>query len=159
MRSRGDNHIEAFMTQGESESPAEVVYLGRYVIHDVPHQASGMTVVNIAYHYDLSGTVKVVARPQGSTEELPVTVEDVPADVPDRFLEPPLQLVGALERGQEEVVVGPGVGGHPGSGPALLHPLEGPGPLVVVEHGPEGVEVVGPVLGVVVGQLGPQVTP
>jgi len=88
-RSRGDNQLEVFMTQGETESPAQVVYIGKYVVHDIPHQQSGITVIDVAYHYDRSGTVNVTARPKGSKKDLRVTVEDLPPDVPDRFLVPP----------------------------------------------------------------------
>lgn len=87
--SRGDNLIEVFMTQGETESPAEVVYIGKYVVHDIPHQQTGITVLDVTYHYDNSGTVKVTARPKGADTDLRVTVEKLPADVPGRFLVPP----------------------------------------------------------------------
>lgn len=90
-RRQGDNTIEAFMTQGETDSPGEVAYIGRYVIHSIPHQ-SGLTVIDVTYHYDASGTVRVTARPKGSPVDLPVTVENLPADVPQRFLVRPEAL-------------------------------------------------------------------
>ncbi|MGE4182777.1 MAG: Hsp70 family protein [Limisphaerales bacterium] len=88
-RGRGSNQIEVFITQGETDSPAEVVYIGKYVVHDIPHQKSGITVIDVAYHYDRSGTVNVTARAKGSVRDLRVTVEELPADVPSRFLAPP----------------------------------------------------------------------
>ncbi len=87
-RSRpGSNQLEVYVTQGESESPGDVVYLGRYLLHDLPHSVSGPTVVDITYSYDVSGTVSV----DGAVEDTPlrVTVENLPGDVPDRFLRPP----------------------------------------------------------------------
>jgi molecular chaperone DnaK len=90
-RRSGDNTIEVFMTQGETEAPGEVAYIGRYVIHDIPHQ-SGVTVIEVTYHYDAGGTVSVTARPKGDTIDLRVTVEALPPDVPNRFLGRPEAL-------------------------------------------------------------------
>lgn len=95
-RSRGDNEIEVFMTQGESESPGEVAYVGRYVVHDVPHQQAGITVVDVTYRYDRSGTVQVTARTKESPQDLRITVEDLPNDVSNRFLVSP-ELLQASE--------------------------------------------------------------
>jgi molecular chaperone DnaK len=88
-RSRGANEIEVYVTQGEGAHPGDVAYLGRHVIHDVPHTPGGMTVVDVSYAYDESGTVGVTARARGEQGELRATVEPLPDDVPDRFLRPP----------------------------------------------------------------------
>jgi len=95
-RGSGENRIEVFMTQGETDSPAEVVYIGKYVVHGIPHHQSGIAVIDVAYHYDRSGTVNVTARPKASKKDLRVTVEDLPLDVPDRFLVPPEPLKVAV---------------------------------------------------------------
>lgn len=92
-RARVDNHLEVFMTQGESASPAEVDYLGLYVLHDVPRAADGPTLVDIEYRYDRSGTVQVSAAVRESGEPLRLSIEPLPSDVPDRFLRPPLEQV------------------------------------------------------------------
>jgi molecular chaperone DnaK len=92
-RSSGENVLEVFMTQGETDSPAEVTFIGRYVVHDVPHQPSGITAIDIAYGYDRSGIVNVRARPAGAAHGLRVTVEELPHDVPGRFLVPPQREV------------------------------------------------------------------
>jgi molecular chaperone DnaK len=84
-RRRGENTIEVFMTQGEVETPTAVSYLGLYTVHDVPHAPSGVTVVEITYRYDASGTVQVSARAKGTSEALRVTVDPLPPDVPARF--------------------------------------------------------------------------
>ena len=88
-RRGGENRIEVFMTQGETEGPDEVAYIGRYVVSDVPHAPSGVSVVDVTYRYDRSGTVEVGASARESGARLPVAVEALPADVPDRFLESP----------------------------------------------------------------------
>lgn len=88
-RRHGANRLEIFMTQGESESPAVVSYIGLYVIENIPHQESGIAVVEVSYHYDISGTVSVTARLKGDGVELPVKLEPLPPDVPDRFLGKP----------------------------------------------------------------------
>jgi len=83
------NWIEVFVTQGETGSPADVSYLGRYVLSDIPHQSGGGVVLDVEYRYDESGTVHVAGRVRGSDSPLPLTVEPLPDDVPERFLEPP----------------------------------------------------------------------
>ncbi len=88
-RATGANTIEIFLTQGESESPADVAYLGRHLIHEVPHRTSGPAVVDIQYRYDVSGTVAIDAFDRRSGKPLRITVEALPADVPARFLVAP----------------------------------------------------------------------
>ena len=91
-RSNDDNQLEIFMTQGEWDgagSPGQVIYLGRYVIRKIPHDSSGTAIIDIDYAYDLSGSVGVRARLASNGTDLPVEVETLPADVPQRFLQPP----------------------------------------------------------------------
>jgi molecular chaperone DnaK len=87
--------LEVFLTQGETESPAEPVYLGKYVVTDIPPKTE---VLDIEYSYDISGTVQVAARVGATEQQLPVTVEPLPPDVPDRFIVPPeqSQLMGHI---------------------------------------------------------------
>ena len=85
------NTLEVFVTQGESESPADVTYLGRYVLRGLPHAEGGAAVVDIRYSYDASGTVQVAARARATGDALQVEVEPLPDDVPARFLRPPLE--------------------------------------------------------------------
>jgi molecular chaperone DnaK (HSP70)/uncharacterized protein YegL len=91
--SRSDNELEIFMTQGESESPGDVAYLGRYVVRDIPHQQGGLAVVDVSYHYDQSGTVQVEARIKADNKPLKIIIDKLPLDIPDRFLKPPELLV------------------------------------------------------------------
>jgi molecular chaperone DnaK len=81
--------LEVYVTQGESESPADIAYLGKYLIKAVPPVAGGVQVLDIEYRYDDSGTVAVAARVQADGQALDVTVEPLPSDVPARFLGPP----------------------------------------------------------------------
>ncbi|MEA2689724.1 MAG: molecular chaperone DnaK [Candidatus Eremiobacteraeota bacterium] len=81
--------LEVFMTQGESDAPGDVTYLGKHVVTDVPPDPSGVTIVDIEYSYDASATVHVSARVRSSGQALAVCVEPLPPDVPQRFLGPP----------------------------------------------------------------------
>jgi molecular chaperone DnaK (HSP70) len=89
-RRHGGTELEIFMTQGESESPAHVTYLGRHVVPDVPPDSKGVTVIDIEYSYDVSGTMQVAARVRASGQPLTVRVEPLPPDIPERFLAPPV---------------------------------------------------------------------
>jgi molecular chaperone DnaK len=92
-RRKGGSELEVFVTQGESNSPADVAYLGRHVVHDIPASPGGLTVIDVQYSYDMSGTVKVAAKVRLTGQPLSVTVEPLPSDVPDRFLKPPVEEV------------------------------------------------------------------
>lgn len=91
----GRNRLEVYMTQGETDSPADVTYLGRYVIPDIPHAESGLAVIDISYQYDVSGTVKVSGAVRGSGSPLSFTVEPLPSDVPARFSRSPEEALVA----------------------------------------------------------------
>jgi molecular chaperone DnaK (HSP70) len=85
----GEDYLEIFMTQGEVESPGDVVYLGRYVLHGLPASGNQALTVEVEYAYDESGTVSVSGRLRGRDGPLPLRVEPLPPDVPARFLRPP----------------------------------------------------------------------
>ncbi len=89
----GENYLDIYMTQGEVSSPADVAYLGRYVLHDLPTQANRPLTIEVEYSYDESGSVQVAGRLQGQPETLRLTIEPLPPDVPARFLQPPPQPV------------------------------------------------------------------
>lgn len=95
-RRNGENVLEVFMTQGESESPADVTYLGKYVLHDIPHGERGLAILDVEYTYDASGTVQVTGRVRPSGKELRMTVEPLPPDVPARFLKAPEETAEAV---------------------------------------------------------------
>jgi molecular chaperone DnaK len=85
----GHADLEVYVTQGESDSPADVAYLGKYLIKQIPATPAGVTVLEIEYRYDHSGTVAVAAQVQATGQALTVCVEALPADVPARFLGAP----------------------------------------------------------------------
>jgi molecular chaperone DnaK (HSP70) len=88
----GDGRLEIFMTQGESEQPGQVTYLGLYAVDTTAVGHKGrQAVIDIEYAYDSSGTVQVAASLRGGGS-LPVGVEPLPDDVPTRFLSPPPAL-------------------------------------------------------------------
>ncbi len=91
VRSSG-GQIEVFMTQGESESPADVSYLGKHVVRLPTGTMRGEVVVDIEYTYDVSGTVSIKARDRASGGGLEVTNEPLPPDVPARFLTVPQEV-------------------------------------------------------------------
>lgn len=88
-RTRRPGSLEVFITQGESAAPGDVSYLGRHTVHDVPPDPKGLTVIDIEYSYDASGTVQVGAKVKATGQALRVTVDPLPPDVPERFRKPP----------------------------------------------------------------------
>jgi uncharacterized protein YegL len=88
LRDTGENLLEIFLTQGETDDPQDCAYLGRYVVTGFG-PGSGDTVVDIEYAYDHSGLVHVAAIDRSTTRPLLVTIDEVPPDVPGRFLSKP----------------------------------------------------------------------
>lgn len=88
-RRSGETYTEIYMTQGESDQPADVCYLGKYVVKNIPTDGKNQVVVDIEYRYDESETVKVSAHTREGRRPLEVAVEALPDDVPARFLEAP----------------------------------------------------------------------
>ncbi|HKS49833.1 MAG TPA: Hsp70 family protein [Amycolatopsis sp.] len=80
----GENLLEIFLTQGETDDPKDCAYLGRYVVTGFG-PGTGGTVVDIEYAYDHSGVVHVSATDRTTTRPLLVTIDAVPPDVPERF--------------------------------------------------------------------------
>lgn len=85
LRDTAENLLEIFLTQGETDDPQDCAYLGRYVVTGFG-PGSGDTVVDIEYAYDHSGVVHVAAIDRNTTRPLLVTIDEVPPDVPERFL-------------------------------------------------------------------------
>jgi molecular chaperone DnaK (HSP70)/uncharacterized protein YegL len=96
------NLLEVYLTQGETADPAQCAYLGRYLVTGLSEPAGGAadTVVDIGYAYDVNGLVSVTAAERDTGRPLTVTVDTVPADVPERFLGTPPQ-----GRGRRHAVV------------------------------------------------------
>lgn len=74
-RKKENNSIAVYVTQGESEDPADCSYVGKYTIRELPHEASGVAIVDIAYEYDRSGVVHVSATDRGQGNPMPIEKE------------------------------------------------------------------------------------
>jgi uncharacterized protein YegL len=85
---KNENMMEIFVTQGEHRSPGDISYLGKYVLHDIPYQQGGNAEIAVTYEYDLSGIVHVAASLK-SREHLKVSKEELPDDIPARFMKVP----------------------------------------------------------------------
>ena len=90
VRRSGDNQLEVFLTQGESDDPQQCAYLGRYVFSDFPPVAEKTAVLDITYEYDKNGVVHIAAVERNSGKPLKLTVEPLPSDVPARFAGRPI---------------------------------------------------------------------
>ncbi|GER86256.1 molecular chaperone DnaK [Dictyobacter vulcani] len=98
VRRGGDTRLEVFLTQGESENPQDCTYLGLYVFINFPKIASRITQLDITYSYDKNGVVNVSAIEKSTGQPLTLKIEDLPADIPGRFLEPPVIPVAPQPR-------------------------------------------------------------
>lgn len=86
---RDRNRLEVFMTQGETESPQDCTYLGKYVFTGIPASAGRQVVIDITYSYNINGMVEVSALERQTRTPLALQIEPLPHDVPARFLLPP----------------------------------------------------------------------
>jgi molecular chaperone DnaK len=84
--------LEVFLTQGETDDPAESTYLGRYLVTGFPAGLVGSVVVDVSYCYDENALVTVSATERSTSTPLRVRVDELPDDVPDRFIVPPAAL-------------------------------------------------------------------
>lgn len=90
LKGDGGDVMEIFLTQGETDDVQDCVYLGRYVVTGFPSsEGSRQAVVDVSYTYDDSALVQVTAAERATGASLDVSVEELPSDVPDRFLERP----------------------------------------------------------------------
>ncbi len=87
--------LEIFLTQGGSDmaAPDTVSYLGRYVVDGTELKATGPQEVDVAYGYNENGTVDVTATLVADGTNLALVARPLPADVPDRFLQPPQKII------------------------------------------------------------------
>ncbi len=82
--------LEVYLTQGETDDPAQSTYLGRYLVTGFPPQVTGPAVIDITYCYDENAVVSVSAVERSTGTRLKVMEEELPDDVPGRFLRPPV---------------------------------------------------------------------
>jgi len=88
---RRENQWEVYMTQGETETPIECTYLGKYLFSSIPFVTGGQANLNITYAYNHDGVVRVSAQEQSTRQILTLSIEPLPHDVPDRFMLPPVK--------------------------------------------------------------------
>ncbi len=75
-----NDHLEVYLTQGESARPLDCTVLGKYVFSGI--QATDAEVmVDIQMSYDANGVVQVQAVQRDTKHVLPMTVEPVPDDL------------------------------------------------------------------------------
>lgn len=86
-----ENQWEVFMTQGESDKPNECAYLGKYLFGNIPFVEGGTATLDITYAYNHDGVVRVSAMERTTGQSLPLSIEELPYDVPERFMQPPVQ--------------------------------------------------------------------
>ncbi len=89
LRRSGDNRLEVFITQGETDDPQQCAYLGLYAVTGFSASSEKNAVVEITYTYDQNSLVQVSAVERSTRRPLQVTVEQLPPDVPARFLRAP----------------------------------------------------------------------
>ena len=82
---QGDNIMEVYMLQGESESPLDCVILGKYIFHDIAPTQSGKAIVRVHYAYNQNGIVEVrgeqISDDKRTATSLRMTIEPVPEDM------------------------------------------------------------------------------
>jgi len=86
---RQENKWEVYLTQGETTNPMECTYLGKYVFKPIPFVAGGQAKLTITYSYNHDGVVRLKAKEESTGHDLPLSIESVEYDVPDRFMSPP----------------------------------------------------------------------
>jgi molecular chaperone DnaK (HSP70) len=76
-----DNKVSVYVTQGESDEPANCSFVGKYEIRGIAHGKKGKAVLDICYEYDRSGTVSVSAVERESRRSLHVEKLALPEDM------------------------------------------------------------------------------
>lgn len=85
---KGENELEVYLTQGESEDLRKCIVVGKYLFKNIRHVGDGSTTVDIKYKYNENGVVDLEATQEGFN---PLTVEKMP--LPDDLswiFEPPV---------------------------------------------------------------------
>lgn len=90
---RGENEMDVFVLQGESDNPLDNLITNRYVISGIRHNQDqkGETVIRVQYSYDINGIIRVSARQDIDTINLIVRKEPVPDDMSKYGLPPEIQ--------------------------------------------------------------------
>lgn len=81
---QGENEFSIYVLQGDEENPMDCQIQAKYVVTGIKPVDRGKvigTVIRIQYSYDKSGIIRVRARQEDSTEDLPIREESVPRDI------------------------------------------------------------------------------
>ena len=81
MELRGQDEMEVYVLQGDSQRPLDNEILHKYVIHGIKRVAKGWPIIRVTYRYDSNGVVQVSAMQKGGAKELPIRIEPVPSDM------------------------------------------------------------------------------
>lgn len=87
---QGSSHnMEIFVVQGDKEAPLENEVAFRYVVSGIRHipRQRNTTMVRVQYSYDRNGIIRVSARQEDDTVNLPIHRETIPEDM-SRFARP-----------------------------------------------------------------------
>lgn len=85
----GTSLMDVYLTQGETDSPADMAYMAKHVVRKIPGNASGKARIEVTYSYDGSAMVAVSAKDTLTGRELPVTRESLAPGEETRFLGSP----------------------------------------------------------------------
>lgn len=78
------NELAIFVLQGDQENPLDCQISYKYVVTGIRHVNRGETngtVIRIQYSYDENGIIRIQARQDDSTVDLPIRRENVPDDL------------------------------------------------------------------------------
>ena len=78
------NELEIYVLQGDSKKPLECNPQSKYVVSGIRHVKGGEdegTLVRIQYSYDRNGIIRVQARQEDDTVDLPIRKEELPQDM------------------------------------------------------------------------------
>ena len=78
------NELEIYVLQGDKENPLDCVIPHRYVVTGIQHVNRGErigTVIRVQYSYDTNGIIRIQARQENGTVDLPIRKDRVPQDM------------------------------------------------------------------------------
>jgi molecular chaperone DnaK len=78
---RGNNELEIYLTQGETEIIGECKIIGKYVFSGIEYVSSGISVIDVEYQYDENGTVQIVAIQRETGKKLTMIEVPLPTDM------------------------------------------------------------------------------
>ncbi len=89
VRRSGTSVMDIYLTQGETDNPKDMTYLGKYVVRNIPGNLSGKARIEVNYSYNTSGMVHISAKDTLSGAILPVVRAALAQNEETRFLQRP----------------------------------------------------------------------